>query len=115
MTTQGWQRRLDETSTQEEVVAVVNDFLALWTPDEIAALPEDCRPGPIENAQNVNAYALRLAHCQLSANLRAAPELRRMASFLTKAALRVYQLLEQTGEFSPQATVAERATGRAAS
>ena len=115
MTTAGWQRRLDEASTQEEVVLVVNDFLAVWTRDEIATLSEDCRPGPIENAQNVNAYALKLAHYQLSADLRASPELRRMTSFLTKAALRIYQILEHTGEFAPETPAADRGTGRATS
>lgn len=115
MTTPRWQKRLEDASTQEDVVLAVNDFLALWTPDELAALAEDCRPGPIENAQNVNAYALKLAHYQYSADLRASPELRRMTTFLTKAALRIYQILEQTGEYPPETTATERGAGRAAS
>ena len=39
-----WFDLLASASTPVEVVNVARDYLATWTPDEIAALPRACRP-----------------------------------------------------------------------
>jgi hypothetical protein len=94
MSIAGWQHRLDEASTHEAVVRIVDDFLALWRADEIAQLPPDCRPGVIGNAAEVNNYAMKLARRHTIGN-GDATEMHRMAIFFTKAALRLFEIKDK--------------------
>ena len=87
----GWQRRLDDASTSQEVVDIANDFLALWTRDELAQLPPDCKPEQVRDAGQLNTYALKLAHRDTIAP-GGISSLHRMATFFTKAALRIFQI-----------------------
>ncbi len=91
----GWQRRLDDSSTPQEVVEVANDFLALWTSEELAQLPLDCLPDPLAGAGQLNSYALKLAHRDTITTGAVSP-LHRMATFFTKAALRLFQIEDTT-------------------
>jgi hypothetical protein len=93
MSALGWQHRLDEASTTDAVVRVVNDFLALWTPEEIALLPADCKPGVFDNTEQVNHYALKLAR-RHTIGIGEVSAMHRMATFFTKAALRAFQINE---------------------
>jgi len=86
----GWQRRLDDSFTVQEVVDVANDFLALWTAEDLALLPADCMPGSVGGASELNGYALRLAHRDTIT--REISPLHRMAAFFTKAALRLFEI-----------------------
>jgi hypothetical protein len=110
MSAAAWQNRLDEASTRDEVVLVVQDFLALWKPEEIAQLPADCLPGTIEDADQVNSYALKLARKHTIGTGDVSP-LHRMATFFTKAALRVFQI----NDLSVQVRAEKREGGRASS
>ena len=56
----GWQKRLDEASTLEEVVDVCRDFLVLWKPVELAELGVEFRPAQHLEVDDVNPYALKL-------------------------------------------------------
>jgi hypothetical protein len=88
-----WQHRLEEAATAEAVLHVVNDFLAPWTPEEIAQLPADCRPGVFEDTEQVNLYALKLAR-RHTIGIGEVSVMHRMATFFTKAALRAFQINE---------------------
>ena len=103
-----WQRRLDDAATKEEIVAIANDFLMQWSEEELAQLPDDCQPRPMENADQVNAYALKLAHRDTVVPGYASA-LHRMATFFTKAALRAFQI----DEMIPDASHGKRHNGRA--
>ena len=39
-----WADLLAAATTPGEVIRVVRDFMATWTPQELAALPADCQP-----------------------------------------------------------------------
>ena len=93
MSALGWQRRLDQASTREAVVEIVNDFLALWTHAEIVQLPHDCAPGNMDNADQVSDYALKLAR-RHTIGVGDLSGMHRMATFFTKAALRIFQIDE---------------------
>jgi hypothetical protein len=93
MTSTGWQQRLEWASTTQEVLQVVNDFLSLWTVEETARIPEDYRLVHVGTAQEVNVHAYKLAHRQLGTEP-GDPLTHRMASFFTKAALRMMELSE---------------------
>ena len=46
-------RQLDDAATSQEIVSVVRDYFAQWTPEEIALLPESCRPPHIRDSADV--------------------------------------------------------------
>lgn len=93
-----WRGRLDEAAAAHEVVSAARDFVATWTPEEIASLPPHCRPGKIVDADDVTAYAIQLAQNCRAADSDAAPRVHRMGNFFSDASLRLSQILAGTGE-----------------
>lgn len=87
-----WQRRLAEAFTTEQVLWVVKDFLTSWHPEEIAALPDGCRPGPLDSADDVALYAYTLITSQCEAEESNAA-LHRMATFFAAASNRMSSLM----------------------
>ena len=92
MTTTDWQDRLSQAERTEDVLGIVIEFLATWSPEEMAKLPDACRPGEVRTAADVSECAYALAQCRLSGEERS-DEFQRMASFFTSAAQRLAQLL----------------------
>ena len=101
-----WFRLLDEAHTSPEVVAVVRDYLARWTPGEISLLPTDCRPPHVRDGTDVE----NLHRCAVAAYVesRATDEslalLQKLTDFLARASVRLAQLEEHAGndaEVSP--------------
>lgn len=99
MTSTGWQQRLEWASTTGEVLQVVNDFLSLWTTEETSRIPEECRLVRVDTPMQVTAHAYKLAHRHMATEL-GDPLTHRMASFFTKAALRMMQIEETSAEAS---------------
>lgn len=58
---QSWLRELDRASTEAEVVATTRDYLALWSPTELALFPEDCRQIRIDTQADIARWRDRLA------------------------------------------------------
>jgi hypothetical protein len=88
-------RNLILASTQEvEVIELVRDHMALWSPEEIVRLPEDCRPPRIRDAEDISRWAFELAstHCAQSGRLEDEALLDRMLEFVTQAAIRLSEL-----------------------
>jgi hypothetical protein len=110
MTTIGWQGRLNEAPTREAVVGVVGEFISILADTEIGELPADCRPGPMDDAQQVTVFALMLAH-RHNGDPKAAPALHRLATFFTKAALRIYQIGERSHEVAAERGAPRRISG----
>ena len=86
-----WQDLLDNASSVHDVVEVARDFLASWDRYEIAALPEQCRPGKIFDANDVNAYAFLLVRNDCDGE--AAPLVQKMAAFFSNASARLTAIL----------------------
>lgn len=86
--------RLDAADTLTAVIWVVKDFVASWTPIELAALPIDCRPGRMGDADDVTFLAYRLVREQLQAQGEQR-ELHAMAHFFSLASTRLTVLLAQ--------------------
>jgi len=95
MTAIGWQGRLNEASTMDEVGRVVAAFLLPWTPALLAELPASCRPPEGLEVADISPYALKLIR-QLGVGERdSAPRLHEITVFFTKAALRLAQISTQ--------------------
>ena len=95
-----WSRQIDAATSATEVVAVARDYLATWTPKDLAKLPRECRPGRVKSpgdieqlhASLVEEYRQnRLTGDELSA-------LQRLTSFIVRASVR----LAQFGDGRPQ-------------
>jgi hypothetical protein len=89
-----WFHQLDDANSPAEVVTIARDYLATWTPEELAHLPRDCRPGRIKSTGDIELLHVclveeyrrtRLSGEQLSA-------LQRLTSFVVRAALRLARL-----------------------
>jgi len=110
MTTIGWQGRLNEAPTREAVVGVAQEFVSILGDTESDQLPPDCRPGPMEDAQQVTVFALMLAH-RHDGDPKAAPALHRVTTFFTRAALRIYQIGERSHEVAGERRAPRRIAG----
>ena len=95
-----WRTRLDSADSMSAVIWIVKDFVASWAPGELAALPIDCRPGRMNDADDVTFLAYRLVREQLQARGEQR-ELHSMAHFFSLASTRLASLLAQ-----PQGTIA---------
>lgn len=89
-----WRNLVRASGHEEEVLGLVRDLVARWSPAEIARLPEDCRPGRIRDAEDVSQWAYQLAssHCAGSVSSADEPFLERMLEFVTQAAVRLSEL-----------------------
>lgn len=90
----GWQGQLDRADRPEAVVAVARDYLAQVSPEEVAQLPEACRPTRLVDADDVATYALELARHQASSD---GPQvLHKMAAFFADASMRLSRILAES-------------------
>ena len=90
----GWQSELDVASNEDEVAAVCNEFVATWTADELSELPSLCRISGVIGVEAIAPYAMKLIAVLGARDRAAAPQLHKMATFFTKAALRLVDVME---------------------
>ena len=87
-----WQERLDDASTELEVVEVVRDYLATVDVEEYASLPVALRPGKIVDANDVTTYAFDLVrqecHDEGIQNI-----VHRLAHILSRASIRLSEIM----------------------
>ena len=48
-----WHGQIDDAKSVAEVVSTARDFLATWSPEELARLPVQCRPGRIRDESDI--------------------------------------------------------------
>lgn len=88
-----WLARLDAASGERELLVVVKDYVASWSPLELSRLPWDAHPGPLKGAADVSEYAVRVTQARLNfmGSVTDGLLLDRMMSFMTHAAMRLAQ------------------------
>ena len=89
-----WRNLILESAHEDEVLALVREHIARWSPAEIARLPCDCRPGRIRDAEDVSRWAFTLAstHCSGTVSRDDEALLDRLLEFVTHAAVRLAAL-----------------------
>jgi hypothetical protein len=92
-----WADRLDEARSESEVVSLARDFVARFGPDELARLPERCRPSRIVDAEDIAEYAMTLVRCELEAQGSDRGVLTRMATFFSAASSRLSEVSTSAG------------------
>ena len=88
-----WQDAVRAADTEDDVLDLVRDFLAQFSPVEIAELPHPCRPGKIIDARDVTEYAFELARHRCDEPEEGAQVLHRLAAFFTDANQRLAEIL----------------------
>jgi hypothetical protein len=88
----GWHGRLLDAATPSEVIELVRDFVASWSPEEMATLPRDCRPGKIVDSEDVAGIAFALVRRSCAADRLGDDLLQRLAAFFTDASQQLSRL-----------------------
>ncbi len=89
-----WFAQIDRAKSIPEVIGVVRDFLATWTPVELALLPEKCRPSRVRDQVDVeNLHSLLVEEYRASrASGEALDMLQKLTSFALRASIRLAEL-----------------------
>ena len=93
-----WDLTIGEATTEHEVIELALYFISTWTPQELARLPVDCRPGRVRDADDIGSLAVNLSRAVMSASAQDAPYVQRMAGFFSQASERLSQLLRAPSE-----------------
>jgi hypothetical protein len=101
-----WNLRLRGAHSNREVVALARDFIAQWTPAEIAEFPESCRPGTLKSADDLAYYAYVLAK-EERRPAPCDPKLTIVATFFAAASLRMSEIAAVSAEPRIQVFLAE--------
>ena len=89
-----WVRQLRSAESPDDVLRIVREYLAQWSPAAIANLAPALRPGKFFVPDDVMAYTVDLLRQkQFTMDPRSAPELHAMANFFGLASSRLSQLL----------------------
>jgi hypothetical protein len=95
-----WAAGVEGAASVHDVIELSRDFLAQFTPYEIYALPDSCRPpAKIVDADDITAYAFALVRHQCAEGAHHAHMIRKMADFFSHAAHRLAHLaVSDSGE-----------------
>ena len=91
MTPISWQRRVGSARTPQEVVGIARDFVTTFSPYEIHAVPEPCRPPAKLFLEDIPQLAFELVRHQC-ASAENEEIVQRLAHFFSQAAARIAQL-----------------------
>jgi hypothetical protein len=94
MSSRNWADKLSLASSEYEVVRIARDYVGEWFPDDLAELPEHCRPGKIRDGEDINELAFKLTHLRFTPGYETSDEglLPAMESFFAQACSRIAQV-----------------------
>jgi hypothetical protein len=94
MPTLSWQGRLDAAASSEDVVSVARDYLASFTPYELAAMPGACRPpSKLYDGEDLTTYAFELVrHSSEHDAAEVAEMVHKFAHFFSSASIRLSEI-----------------------
>lgn len=93
-----WQHRLTDASTESGVVDVARDFVAQFSPYEIATLPHHCRPGKFHDSTDLTEYAFALVRHRCDDGEGSTYIMHRLADFFSQATVRLSQILHANNQ-----------------
>jgi hypothetical protein len=88
-----WQERLAGCHTEGEVLESARDFLAQFSPCEIAQLPEACRPPRLKDANDISEYAFTLVRHHCDNGVPPDYAVHRLVVFFSNATVRLSKIL----------------------
>jgi len=84
-------RRLGKATSIEAVVAAARKYIAGWDRHALAKVPENCRPGEMADAADVESWA-DILETEVQSGEIVSAELRQMHDFFAAAAQRIHEL-----------------------
>lgn len=109
-----WYRLLDSARTPLEVVAIARDYLATWTPEEIARLPVAVRPKKLRDERDIEDLhgALVEEYRDTVATGLALDALQRLTTFMVRATIRISEVSESKATGEPSSARSKSAASR---
>ncbi len=96
--------RLSTAAKEHEVIELVERFLMQWSPQELAAIPRDCRPGRIGDQEELADAAYELTKARI-ARCGGDPLLVEMETFFAHACARLSELERYQRRLVPKPTL----------
>jgi hypothetical protein len=89
-----WFSQLERSKSIPEVISVVRDFMATFTPSELALIPEKCRPPRLRDEEDVETlHSLLVEEYRVSRATGAELDaLQRLTSFIVRTSIRLSEL-----------------------
>ena len=89
-----WHRQMGRMRSIDEILELTRDYLATLSPEHLARLPEDCRPGHIKCDDDIDFWAYKLAqhYCATNPDLVDASLLHDLLDYFLHALIRIAQL-----------------------
>jgi len=89
-----WFAQIDRAKSIPETLSVARDYVAGLSPKELAMLPENCRPGRLRDAQDIETLHAFLVESYRESRA-TGPELetlQRLTSFMVRVSIRLSEL-----------------------
>ena len=92
-----WIAQVQGARSEEELVRVMKEYFAALAPDELARLPEDCRPQVLDGKDDVLSWAVVLSRADLkfSGDPGVASQLHEIATVFAAAGTRFPRMAEE--------------------
>lgn len=87
----GFLEALRRADSESDVLVLMRDYVARWTPEELAALPPESRPSHLRDAEDVADTAMSLTRARIS-SFEPEPALSEMETFFAQGCVRLSQL-----------------------
>ena len=89
-----WHDAISHAPDRKALAALVNDYLAMWSPAEMARLPANCRPDRIRGVEDIAYWRQILSdrYCSGAVHDQDSGTLSRLIGFLNAAAERLGEL-----------------------
>lgn len=89
-----WIGQIENASSPHDVVSIVRDYIAMWSPEEIVGLPPSVRPGRVRDEADIADLHERLveAYRITRASGDALATLQRLTGFMARASIRIAEL-----------------------
>ena len=58
-----WHDRIDDIEDQDDLLALARDYLASWSPETLAMIPEQARPLQVKGTDDLAYWHQRLVDC----------------------------------------------------
>ena len=87
-----WQGRLHSARSEEEVVDIVRDFVAMFSPTDLSQVPTRLWPPKMRDARDVTDYGYVLVRFRVDDEKSSSSTLDRLSAMFSDATVRISQL-----------------------
>src|SRR5258706_15321506 len=93
-----WEQHLVAAASEHDVVSIARDFVRSFRPEELAKLPEECRPGKIYDGCDITTFAFDLVRHKCKQADLSDHTFEQVVKFFSAASARVSEVLTQKAQ-----------------